>query len=445
MNKFPNIASKAGIITDEHIEDQEKLSRVLKSIDPDLMGFVEAEGCPNEYLGTENVSSVSSNKQNITIIDNLTTVNFSTINNPKKYLVIHFTAGTVDNGTAAQANTKYFKSSYRGASAHYFVDRSKNVYRCVKDNYVSWHCGTTGSYYHSYCRNSNSIGIEMCSYYENGEYKFYNETIENALELCRILVNKYNIPKENVLMHWHVTHKVCAMPFMTNNKPNDKWYQFVDNIYKTKIEVEKINMIGKVYNIELTSTLNYRSGPDISYECIGRFSKNTILNITGKYNDWYEIDNMGFVHSDYVITYNEIDKMRDYLLSKNIITDKEFWSKYTDALMKHEVATVLAKIVDAKSKESPLDILYKHKIITSDEWKSDAFISKALFLALLDNLTGGTLERYNSRSDVDHWGRNCLDSLCDKEIIRRPGDWIDFEAQVQKDLFIELLYNYKNK
>lgn len=55
-------------------------------------------------------------------------------------------------------------------------------------------------------------------------------------------------------------------------------------------------------------------------------------------------------------------------------------------------------------------------------------------------MTGGTLPLYATRYDVDHWGRNCLDSLCDKAIINTPQSWTDFEAEVSYGAFIALVY-----
>lgn len=68
---------------------------------------------------------------------NLTTQNFNTGNAGRiKYIVIHYTA---NNGDTALANTNYFKS-YRGASAHYFVDEN-NIYQSIEDKNIAWHCG----------------------------------------------------------------------------------------------------------------------------------------------------------------------------------------------------------------------------------------------------------------------------------------------------------------
>ncbi|MGN0180964.1 MAG: hypothetical protein ACI4DP_00890 [Candidatus Ornithomonoglobus sp.] len=40
-------------------------------------------------------------------------------------------------------------------------------------------------------------------------------------------------------------------------------------------------------------------------------------------------------------------------------------------------------------------------------------------------------EAYVGRS-TDHWGRNHLDSLCDKGIITTPDAWTNFESEVSR-------------
>lgn len=54
-----------------------------------------------------------------TLVKNLTTVNYTKGNSGRKYIVIHYTGNETDT---AKANSSYFKSINRGASAHYFVD-----------------------------------------------------------------------------------------------------------------------------------------------------------------------------------------------------------------------------------------------------------------------------------------------------------------------------------
>ena len=144
------------------------------------------------------------------INENLTKVNFTDHNKTSriKWIVIHYTA---NNGDTAWGNTNYFKSAYRGASAHYFVDE-KEIWRCVTDADIAWHCGA--SKYYNDARNTNSIGIEMCSRKKDGEYYFMDETVQNTVELVKYLMKKYKVPASRVVRHYDVTRKKCPEPYM---------------------------------------------------------------------------------------------------------------------------------------------------------------------------------------------------------------------------------------
>ena len=156
----------------------------------------------------------------------LTTVNRTIMNNKQnKYIVIHY-VGAV---STAKANADYFYSVNRQASAHYFVDENE-IYQVVKDSDSSWHCGTTGTYY-SNCRNSNSIGIEMCCFNNNGLLDISEKVIENTIQLTKGLMSKYNIPVENVIRHYDVTHKCCPAPCVNNvNRWNDFKNRLVNQV-----------------------------------------------------------------------------------------------------------------------------------------------------------------------------------------------------------------------
>ena len=66
------------------------------------------------------------------ITDLITKRNYTKGNNRSiKYIVIHF-VGAV---SSAKNNAIYFKSTYRGASAHYFVDEN-DIYRDVEDKKI---------------------------------------------------------------------------------------------------------------------------------------------------------------------------------------------------------------------------------------------------------------------------------------------------------------------
>lgn len=139
-------------------------------------------------------------------------------NKSNKYIVIHY-VGAV---STAKNNADYFYSAYRGASANYFVDDT-SIWQVVEDKDAAWHCGTSGTYYHKYCRNNNSIGIEMCCIYKNGKLDMSEQTVANTIELTKQLMAKYNIPVENVVRHYDVTHKRCPAPFVEDES---RWKEF---------------------------------------------------------------------------------------------------------------------------------------------------------------------------------------------------------------------------
>lgn len=158
------------------------------------------------------------------IRQNLTTKNYNPMTNKiNKYLVIHY-VGAV---STAWANSLYFKNEYRGASANWFVDDIEAV-QVVKDSDRAWHCGDglkkgNGGKYFNKCTNSNSIGIEMCCFMNNGKLDISEKTIANTIELAKELMAKYNIPVENVIRHYDVTNKICPAPFVENES---RWNDF---------------------------------------------------------------------------------------------------------------------------------------------------------------------------------------------------------------------------
>lgn len=159
--------------------------------------------------------------------------------NPIKYVVIHYTA---NNGDTAQNNCKYFNSPNRKASAHYFVGRD-GVFQSVQDIHTAWHCGGS-SYKHKYCRNANSIGIEMCSKIDgNGKYYIENSVIDNAIDLTKYLMDKYNISSSNVIRHYDVTGKTCPEPFVRDENLWKNFKSQLEDKAMTNEERIKFNML----------------------------------------------------------------------------------------------------------------------------------------------------------------------------------------------------------
>lgn len=139
-----------------------------------------------------------------------------------KYLVIHYVGAT----GGAEANCKYFENVDRSASAHYFVGHSGEVWQCVDDENIAWHCGAK-KYVHKECRNKNSIGIELCCKKKGNSWYFEQATIDSAIELAKEIMTKYSIPIENVLRHYDVTGKNCPAPFVEDEAA---WLDFKQKI-----------------------------------------------------------------------------------------------------------------------------------------------------------------------------------------------------------------------
>lgn len=152
----------------------------------------------------------------------ITKINFTDKNNTAriKYIVIHYFGGL----STAKNLAAYWAREYAGASAHYVVGHEGEVFQIVEDDDVAWHCGTSGTYKHPTCRNSNSIGIEMAVKKKNTgtqnatdkDWYFTQETVAATVELTRQLMQKYNIPAENVIRHYDVTGKICPNPYYYN-------------------------------------------------------------------------------------------------------------------------------------------------------------------------------------------------------------------------------------
>lgn len=209
----------------------------------------------------------------------ITNRNYTKGNDRKiQYIVIHY-VGAV---STALNNAKYFKSTYRGASAHYFVDEN-DVYRVVKDKDIAWHCGTTGKYYHSKCRNSNSIGIEMCCIKKNGKIDISDKAVERTIELTKYLMKKYNIPAENVIRHYDVTHKKCPEPFVSNSS---RWDKFKKELTKKKADSLSADNF-KSYLVKInTKELNVRKGPGTKYDKVKVVKRDEVYTIVKEENGW---------------------------------------------------------------------------------------------------------------------------------------------------------------
>jgi len=150
----------------------------------------------------------------------LTPYNFSNGNASRiKYIVIHYVGAL----GGAKDNCSYYASKYIGASAHYYVGFSGEIWQSVEDANIGWAVGAS-SYVHAVARNSNTLHIEMCVRKKSTstmnatdkDWYFEAATVATTIELTKYLMNKYGIPASNVLRHYDITGKTCPNPYVYN-------------------------------------------------------------------------------------------------------------------------------------------------------------------------------------------------------------------------------------
>ena len=142
-----------------------------------------------------------------------------------KYLAIHFTAGSNSNPGRAQSVYNTFVS--RSASADFSVDERDMVqFNPYIDNYYCWAVGdkknpySSGGALYGKATNKNTISIEICSTCtpatstavntpNHSGWSFTDKALDNAANLAKMIMKKYNIPYCNVVRHYDISGKLC--------------------------------------------------------------------------------------------------------------------------------------------------------------------------------------------------------------------------------------------
>ncbi|MDZ5254243.1 SH3 domain-containing protein [Clostridium sp. LIBA-8841] len=255
------------------------------------------EGNLKNSKNTPVINGIKVNKQ---LID----INYSQgVTIKPKYIVIHDT----DNrqaGANAMANRNYFANHPNAkASAHYIIDEG-NIVQALEDTWKGWHVGDGNN---PNINNSTTIAIELCVNKGNN----FDKTLEHGVELTKYLMNKYNIPSENVVMHRDASGKTCSR-MMIEDRPS-LWPYFKNKISGGDGNVEddglKPKMQGKVVN---ASVLNVRESPSTSGRIVHKLNRNQVVGIYEELNGWYKIDYIdglkkkyGYVSKEYISVIGE--------------------------------------------------------------------------------------------------------------------------------------------
>ncbi len=164
-----------------------------------------------------------------------------------KYIVVHYTAGVTSRAGSALNTAVWFASGSAPASSDFIVDDTDIVqYNEDIKNKYTWHCGgvfypqSKGGKFYRKCTNANSIGIEVCSVNSTGKmqsandktYSFTDSAVSNTVSLVKHLMEKYNIPAENVIRHYDVTGKPCPgiIGWNLESSSEEKWLDFKQRI-----------------------------------------------------------------------------------------------------------------------------------------------------------------------------------------------------------------------
>lgn len=223
-------------------------------------------------------------------------INFYDSNRSKskiKYIILHY-VGAV---STAKNNADYFYSTFRGASAHYFVDE-KEIWQVVEDNDSAWAIGANK--YYTDARNTNSISIEMCCYKNSkGKLDIKESVVEKAIELTKELMKKYDIDVDHVIRHYDATRKVCPAPFVNDES---RWEDFKKVLEGKSTSSSTSSSSNKkvISTVKVTADigLNLRKEPSTKSNIIKAFPQNTSLKIYEVKSNWGRTDG-GWVCLDY--------------------------------------------------------------------------------------------------------------------------------------------------
>lgn len=212
---------------------------------------------------TNKINGITVNKNYPAHSSNYTNSSSRTVS----HIVIHYTGNKEDG---ALANSKYFQTASRKASAHFFVDNTA-IYQSVELRDSAWSIGCSQGYKTS-ARNTNTINIEMCC--TAGNYTVSQQTQINSAylcaEMCKLVGITANTVDTYVLRHYDCvkSNKQCPKQYVTNPA---QWTQF-----KTWVK----NILNTGSHLGATTTTSFvKNGVDYSHVFDPTFYANTYADL----------------------------------------------------------------------------------------------------------------------------------------------------------------------
>jgi len=113
-----------------------------------------------------------------------------------KVIVIHYTGMQSERESINRLCDKKSK-----VSSHFLINQNGKIYRLVKDKRIAWHAGKS-CWRRCQNLNKNSIGIELVNKgHKFGYTGFKKKQILSLIKICKILIKKYKIKKQNIVGH----------------------------------------------------------------------------------------------------------------------------------------------------------------------------------------------------------------------------------------------------
>ena len=113
-----------------------------------------------------------------------------------KFLIIHYTGMQSERESIIRLCNSKSK-----VSSHFVINQKGKIYRLVQDNQIAWHAGKScwGKYKNL---NKTSIGIELVNKgHKFGYTNFKKKQLSSLIKICKNLIRKYSIKKQNIVGH----------------------------------------------------------------------------------------------------------------------------------------------------------------------------------------------------------------------------------------------------
>ena len=146
--------------------------------------------------------------------DYLTVSEYSRPGDPLTEVNSNFVPYTANVGTSAANNRNYFENlkdnhDVPGASAHFIIGIEGEILQIIPLDEID---------YAVQSRNEDSISIECCYKYDNGQ--FTQETYDSLISLLAWLTDTYDLETEDILRHYDCGGKKCPLYYVDHE---DAW------------------------------------------------------------------------------------------------------------------------------------------------------------------------------------------------------------------------------